>query len=230
MQVSIYGLTDPRTNQVRYVGKTVQPLKLRLQQHIFPARTHRQNHARAQWIRALIEQGLKPEIVLLETVPESEWREAERRWIAHYKGQNATLANVDRCAGVGGTRSHFLELTPHIVERLGKVADAVLAEELGVSRKTITYHRGVLGIAAPYDRTRNVPPPAMGGHNRKELPQAIMELLGTMPDAALAQKAGVSKKAIQTRRRALKIASYAAQSGNNGHFKSGHYPARWLAK
>lgn len=230
MQVSIYGLIDPRTKQVFYVGKTVQPLKHRLQQHIFPARTNRKHHARARWIRSLLGDGVKPEITLLETVPENEWREAERRWIDQCKKQNPLLTNHKDRAGVGGTRSHFFELKPHITERLGKVADAVLADESGVTRKTIAYHRGVSGIAAAHDRTRNTPPPPMGGHNRKELSEAVIARFGKVSDATLAKEAGVSKKVIQTRRRALGIASYAEQTGNSGQFQTGHYPTRWLKK
>jgi hypothetical protein len=48
MPVKIYALIDPRDRAVRYVGKTIQPLAFRLQQHIWPARTGRVTEIRPQ--------------------------------------------------------------------------------------------------------------------------------------------------------------------------------------
>lgn len=75
----IYGLTDPRTGVVRYVGKANDP-QLRLTQHLKEeGRTHK-----FYWIRHLAKLNLEPGLVILEEVggEKEAWGEAERKWIS----------------------------------------------------------------------------------------------------------------------------------------------------
>ena len=37
----IYGLTDPKTNEIRYIGRTVSPLPFRLMHHISETRWYK---------------------------------------------------------------------------------------------------------------------------------------------------------------------------------------------
>lgn len=108
--------------------------------------------------------------------------------------------------------------TPELEAQLGKISDARIAEQLGVHRKTVMYRREQLGIPAAFDRSRNVPPPPMGGHNKHKLPFGIEERLGQEPDYELAKRACVSKKAIASRRRELGIESFANATGSTGKF------------
>lgn len=55
----IYALTDPRTDQVRYIGKTSRKASNRLSEHLRDAKIGRKAHVRA-WLRILIAQGLRP--------------------------------------------------------------------------------------------------------------------------------------------------------------------------
>jgi hypothetical protein len=87
--VSIYGLRDPRTREIRYVGKTTYPLKHRLMQHLNPSRLRAKTYKNA-WLKTLLNAGLQPEILLLEHVPAPQWPEAETRWI----GQLPNLTNL----------------------------------------------------------------------------------------------------------------------------------------
>ena len=84
----IYGLTDPRTGEVRYVGKATDVQK-RLYMHLFHATTElprwRDDDHKARWIRQLVNLGLVPGLVILEEV-DGNWQEAERRWIGHFEG------------------------------------------------------------------------------------------------------------------------------------------------
>jgi hypothetical protein len=84
--VYIYALIDPRNEQVRYVGKSKFPKK-RLNGHLQGARkgfkTHRHN-----WIRQLLNEGLKPDLLILEEVKENEWEQAEKKWIVYYRDEN----------------------------------------------------------------------------------------------------------------------------------------------
>lgn len=79
----IYGLVDPRTGHVRYVGKSHNP-KNRLQNHLTPRQLKSKSHKNS-WLRGLLDSGYKPRLVLLEEVNESKWQEAERRWIVYYR-------------------------------------------------------------------------------------------------------------------------------------------------
>lgn len=215
----IYALVDPRDGLVRYVGKTIQALPWRLQQHRQLART--EHSAKADWLLDLESQGLRPDIRLLEELPDkANWRDAERRWGRLFA---ETLIN-DRSPGSGGCDEHQRKVcwTPAIDARLGTVADAVLAEELGCSRKNVTYRRDKLGVPAAHDRTRNTPPPAMGGWNRQEFSPEVIARLGTIPDYQLAAEVGSNKKTIARLRREGGIPSFGETHGYSTRFQRGH--------
>lgn len=86
----IYALVDPRTGFVRYVGKTIKTIAERLATHICLARrTH--THS-ARWICGILDAGLKPEAIHIETVTD-DWREAEQYWIAQFRSFGFPLTN-----------------------------------------------------------------------------------------------------------------------------------------
>lgn len=216
----IYGLVDPRDGEIRYVGRTKQKLYMRRQQHICEARKERIRNSRAEWIRSILKEGLRPLITHLQTVPEDEQVLYEGMWIE--KLQN--LVN-DGTAKQGGTRSYIVDWTPELDALLGTVADSVIAEKVGVTRKAISYRRKVLGVPASYDRTRNTPPPLC---KKILLEQWIIDLLGSMPDYKLGEQAGLSKRTINRARRERGIAAYAHSTGNDGKFRPGSFPPRWI--
>ncbi len=86
----IYTLVDPRTNQVRYVGITKHALSRRLHDHIRQAISGFHSH-KCSWIRQLLADNRRPEIVLLESTQD---RLRECFWIAHYRGQGSDLTNA----------------------------------------------------------------------------------------------------------------------------------------
>ena len=86
----IYGLRDPRTEEIRYVGKSIRPQE-RLTNHMNepPSSCHR-----SHWIQELKAMGLRPALVLLERVDGAwSWQESERRWIAYGRAQGWPLTN-----------------------------------------------------------------------------------------------------------------------------------------
>lgn len=223
--VNIYALCDPESGDVRYVGKTIQPLSLRLQQHCSLSKRH--THPRAQWVHSLREKNLKPVILLLETVSHDNWQCAESRWISHF--QSSGLLN-SAPAGGGGTRSHLTKWTAQLDARLGKDSDATIAEEMGITRKSVSYRRRVLGIAASYNTSRMKPPPPNGGWNKRILPDELVSQLGTKPDYLLGQEFGFNKSQVARARKRLGIPSYAATTGNDGKITKGNFPRRWVLK
>lgn len=87
----IYGLCDPLTQQLRYVGKSNNPAA-RLREHTreksLAVKTHK-NH----WVSSLVAAGLKPEIFVIEEIDRSSWQEAEQFWIAYFRYLGASLTN-----------------------------------------------------------------------------------------------------------------------------------------
>ena len=89
--VEIYGLHDPRTGALRYVGKANCSAK-RLQGHLRDAK--RRKTPLYSWINSLGREGHLPELRLIETCDQENWRDRERHWIAKYREDGAHLANV----------------------------------------------------------------------------------------------------------------------------------------
>jgi hypothetical protein len=56
--IIIYTINDPLTNEVKYIGKTKQPIKIRLEQHIRASK--RYNHKMSTWLKSLIDKNLYP--------------------------------------------------------------------------------------------------------------------------------------------------------------------------
>ena len=81
--VYIYGLVDPRTGYVRYVGKSHNP-KNRLNGHLIERRLKDNTH-KSHWLNSLVSCGLKPELIILEETNRNDWPSAETKWIAYYR-------------------------------------------------------------------------------------------------------------------------------------------------
>jgi hypothetical protein len=100
MDVFIYSLSDPRTKEIRYVGKAIDADK-RFKAHVANTRT---SDKKGAWIKKLKSLGLVPELDILETVRDSDdtdWQECERWWIAYLKMIGCPLTNLES-GGIGG--------------------------------------------------------------------------------------------------------------------------------
>lgn len=86
----IYGLVDPRTDEIRYVGKSIDPWK-RLKSHIKETSyKEKKNYHSKCWIKQLLNEGLEPNLVIIEECNENNWQEREMFWIQHYGYNNLT--------------------------------------------------------------------------------------------------------------------------------------------
>lgn len=93
LTVTIYGLIDPRTGEIRYVGKAIDPEK-RLRGHM---RERGVTH-KAKWIQALKRLGLRPILRILEEIHDSndlDWQQREVFWIASLRQNGCPLTNLD---------------------------------------------------------------------------------------------------------------------------------------
>jgi len=87
--IYIYSLSDPRTNAIRYIGKTINP-KHRKHSHNNKARdkgTYKRN-----WINQLQSLGLRPVFEILDVV-EDDWQFWESYWIFQCKSWGFRLTN-----------------------------------------------------------------------------------------------------------------------------------------
>lgn len=142
----IYALVDPRDNQIRYIGKTVRKLQIRLRNHMTAADEGFETWV-ARWCHSLKRQGLTPEMPVIETVPPGDdWAESEKFWIAYFRFLGANLVN--HAEGGQGTDGYKFteeqrerlrqahvgqERTPETVEKFRKAMDDRKAS--GVKRK-----------------------------------------------------------------------------------------------
>jgi hypothetical protein len=90
--VAIYGLADPRTGAIRYVGKSVQPFA-RLDYHLAP-RSRRVDNVKNRWLNELLAAGLKPTLIILQWVTDANWAERERAWICQGRMIGWDLVNT----------------------------------------------------------------------------------------------------------------------------------------
>lgn len=77
----IYGLLDPKTKEIRYIGVTTCKLSTRLAGHIYDSK-HKYGTHKRNWIKSLLKEGLKPEIKLLEESCENTWESREKYLIS----------------------------------------------------------------------------------------------------------------------------------------------------
>jgi hypothetical protein len=88
----IYGLISSRNSEdVRYIGKTVQSLNERLNGHI-RTRMSEKNH-KVNWIRRELRNGYKIKIIKIDEVWEVDWKFWEIFWIYQYKKLGYNLVN-----------------------------------------------------------------------------------------------------------------------------------------
>ena len=123
----IYTLHDPDTLEVRYVGFTSKTLKRRLAGHILSSRW-RDDH-RANWIQSLVSNGKSPEILLVESVSEENWKDREVFWISHFRLLGCDLTNS--CDGGEGAVNPSKETRSKIgAAHRGKVISSEQREKL----------------------------------------------------------------------------------------------------
>ena len=90
MKTSIYTLTCPITNEIKYVGKTKCKLSTRLSYH---CAVKVGNITKVNWIRELKQKGLKPIIEELDLVDDNLSDFHERFWIHQLKNWGFILYN-----------------------------------------------------------------------------------------------------------------------------------------
>lgn len=106
----IYCLCDPITEQVRYVGKTVN-LYDRIKKHYKKSELKNKTH-KNNWILSLIKNNFRAKVFVLEECDDLEQlNNAEIKWIKFYKESGSNLTNGTE-GGTGG------KMSPESIEKI----------------------------------------------------------------------------------------------------------------
>lgn len=115
--VYIYALIDPITNELRYIGKTIN-IKKRLSRHITERNLF--DSYKDRWIRKLVDLSYKPIIIVIDYVLENEWEYWEKFYISYYKMIGCRLTN----GTIGGITMPSNKGKKHSEERKRKNSEA----------------------------------------------------------------------------------------------------------
>jgi len=105
----IYALVDPKTDRIRYVGKSTSA-ETRYFQHISEA--GRNKNKLYSWIKQLLKSDLFPKLYILEKCTEEQLSEKEKYWIKYLNDNGANLFNF------GGKRHYH-----YSVKNLNSIAN-----------------------------------------------------------------------------------------------------------
>lgn len=172
-RVFIYGLCDPETQQLRYIGATYR-LQRRYNEHLWEKRD---NH-RVYWIAALKRRGLAPEMFIIEEVDRENAFGAERFWIAYFKSIGADPVNSTD-GGIGNQNA-----SPEARYKMGNFHRGKPAWNRGIptppsiKEKQREAHRGFRHSEKSKQRMKIVfkmKPAMLGKHHTEETKRKISE-------------------------------------------------------
>lgn len=100
--IYIYCLKDPITDEIRYIGKTIQKYTYRYSSHISQSKHNKKKDYCHCWIKSLLEKGLKPKMEILEITTD-----LSRETFYIYKYKNDKLTNFTNGGDLGNTGLHW---------------------------------------------------------------------------------------------------------------------------
>jgi len=83
-EVKIYVLKNPITNEIHYVGRSLNP-KVRYRMHIHLSKKSKHKNKKDAWICGLLNSNLKPSLEIIDITSEEDAIEKERYWIETLK-------------------------------------------------------------------------------------------------------------------------------------------------
>lgn len=157
MNVTIYALHDPDTNECRYVGKA-NDLPARIRCHRWEARSSKLHTRKVNWLKSLM--GREPSVTILEVVPYDQWVEAERRWIKELRSRGARLTNF-----ADGGQTSPVEGKGHTEASKEKMRRAAVKNGAKPPSRSGVKHSDAT-LAKLRIARKGTRPPAMGGWNK----------------------------------------------------------------
>jgi len=138
--IKIYTLSDPITNQIRYIGQTKNSLEDRLRGHLKgKGKTYR-----VHWINSLKKKGLVPNIELIEEVDKSVGSQTEIYWILMFRFWGFNLTNLTDGGETSTTKNIVRSEEWRKNIRIGKLnSDFKYSEESKLKMSESAKKRGV---------------------------------------------------------------------------------------
>ena len=138
--IKIYTLSDPITNEVRYIGQTKHSLEERLRGHLKgKGKTYR-----VHWINSLKNKGLVPNIELIEEVDKSIGSQTEIYWISMFRFWGFNLTNLTDGGETSTTKNIIRSEEWRKNIRIGKLnSDFKYSEESKLKMSESAKKRGV---------------------------------------------------------------------------------------
>ena len=131
----IYGLAEPGTSTIRYVGQTVDP-KIRRKCHERSGHFRGGNKSLRDWLSSIRSKGKQPRFIILEACPVSEAANRETYFIKFFRNKGNRLLNR-----LDGARHTYKSCYDHFVKctETGDVFESMssAARAVGVSPSTI---------------------------------------------------------------------------------------------
>lgn len=131
--VTIYGLRDPRTLELRYIGKATDPER-RFRQHLEQGQLNRYRTQKNSWLKNLLAAGHQPLLETIAVVEPHQANETEIHWIAWYRASGARLTN-GTAGGDGGAITDPEARARISATHLGAKRTAETRKKMSVSAK-----------------------------------------------------------------------------------------------
>jgi hypothetical protein len=161
----IYGLLDPRTDEIRYIGRSSSGMK-RARHHLKKSVLTKDRTHKGHWLRKL---GAAPLVLVLEEVQDGNLAEREVWWISFGRSEGWPLTN-ETDGGEGGHTGR--KFTP---EHRARISAA------NKGRKLTEEQRNKISAAArqrPVDRERLVKMWAASARKRDPLNRILKDVAG----------------------------------------------------
>lgn len=163
----IYALRCPVGGMIRYVGRTSQSLKSRLNMHLNQLVSKKQpNLELLYWKQELHSEGLQPAIELLEEVSRLDTWCAERKWTRHFQRLGSPLLNIRNMVHVEVHQGHNLY-------ELNDIADKHNMDPLAIAVAT---RAGIPAISGFLSGSKRVEPTTV---------EIIVKFLRSLPEERL---------------------------------------------
>ncbi len=213
--MEIYGLFDPETEELRYVGKTEEALSKRLAGHLAPSSMAEKSH-KNNWIKQLARYGLKPRMRTIQKLGSAATGEdlngAEIYWIKFFRDQGCRLTNTtnggdsvmagrrhtqrskDKIAAASAGRKHSQGAKDKVsVAHSGRIHSSEIRARMSAAHKGKVLtpdHRANIAAASKNQSkdTRAKISAAMKG--RKKSPEAIANMRAAQRARSLAAREG----------------------------------------
>ncbi len=103
-EMKVYGLIDPETGLLRYVGQTTESIEERFSRHIYTAVYGKKTHC-YDWVRSLLKRNLKPVVWIIQEGlrNKKELDFAERGWIKYFREVQGVPLTNHTGGGEGGS-------------------------------------------------------------------------------------------------------------------------------